>query len=120
MALVLVASLPLPIQAHDIYTPLIDSSGRKCCSNRDCRPALYRFTLRGVQMLVDRRWIDVLNHLIQYRALPDDPGETGGGHWCGFAHRTTQWDIYPDYVTRCAILPPQSGTTSYDSGQFTP
>ncbi|ANY83649.1 hypothetical protein BB934_35955 (plasmid) [Microvirga ossetica] len=75
---VLVASLPLPIQAHDIYSHLRDEGGGSCCDNQDCRPALYRFTARGVQMFVDQQWINVPNERIQYRALLGDAGETYG------------------------------------------
>jgi len=108
---VLVGSLPLPVQAHDIYSHLKDGSGMSCCDDRDCRPAPYRFTTGKLQMFVDRRWIEVPSERIQYRALPGDTGETGGGHWCGLAYSPS---VGPMYMTRCAILPPQSGSAQYD------
>ncbi len=40
VATVLITSLPLPIQAHDIYSHLRDEGGGSCCDNQDCRPAL--------------------------------------------------------------------------------
>jgi hypothetical protein len=82
VAVVLAASLPLPLQAHDIYSHLRDEAGGSCCEDRDCQPVPYRFIASGVQMFVDKRWIDVPSDRIQYRALPGDTGETGGGHWC--------------------------------------
>src|SRR4051812_31288414 len=38
--------------AHDIYTHLKSRSGKSCCDNSDCRPALYRTTSSGVEMRV--------------------------------------------------------------------
>ena len=111
VAAVLVANLPLPIQAHDIYSHLRDEAGGSCCDNRDCRPALYRFTAHGVQMFVDQQWINVPNERIQYRALLGDTGETYGGHWCGSLYQpdvTQQGAIL--YMTQCAILPPQAAS----------
>ena len=110
VAAVLIANLPLPIQAHDIYSPLRDRWGRSCCDDGDCQPAQYRQAEGGVKMLVDGRWIDVPDHAIQYRALPGDTGETGGGHWCGFADKPSETDLDFVYTTRCAILPPQSAS----------
>jgi len=86
---VLVAGLPLPIQAHDIYSQLRDEGGASCCDDRDCRPAHYRLTASGVQMFVDQQWINVPKERTQYRALPGDMGETYGGHWCGLARKRT-------------------------------
>jgi hypothetical protein len=86
VAAVPVTNLPLPTLAHDIYSHLRDEGGGSCCDDQDCRPAVYRLTARGVQMYVDQRWINVPNERIQYRALPGDRGETGGGHWCGSAY----------------------------------
>src|SRR5215210_7378534 len=63
------------------------------------------------QMFVGGRWIEVPSERIQYRSLPGDTGETGGGHWCGLAYEPS---VGPMYVTRCAILPPQSGSIEYD------
>jgi len=62
-------------------------------------------------MFVDGHWIEVPNERIQYRSLPGDTGETGGGHWCGLAN---QLSLGPLYITRCAILPPQSGSAEDD------
>jgi hypothetical protein len=107
VAAVLAASLPLPIQAHDIYSHLKDKSGASCCDNRDCQLAPYRFTANGLQMFVDRRWIEVPSDKIQYVAVPGDMGETGGGHWCGSAYEPS---LGPLYITRCAILPPQAAS----------
>ena len=106
MAAVLVASLPA--QAHDIYMDLKDGSGVNCCDNRDCRPAPYRLLAGEVHMLVDGRWIDVPRGKIQYRALPGDIGETGGGHWCGSAYEAIPGRVGDLYITKCAILPPQA------------
>ena len=101
LPLVLASIWPAAINAHDIYTGLKNSSGRSCCADHDCRPAHYRLTPAGVQMLISGQWIAVPNDTIQYRALDGDTGETGGGHWCGLpgGHVT---------VTYCAILPPSS------------
>jgi hypothetical protein len=68
----IVISLPLPIQAHEIYSHLTDKEGKSCCDKRDCQPAGYRLTQRGVKMLVDRRWIDAPSGTIQYLSLPGD------------------------------------------------
>ena len=110
VAVVLVASLPLPIRAHDIYSHLIDEVGASCCDNRDCRPALHRVSASGVQMLVDQRWIDVPDERIQYRALLGDTGETGGGHWCGSTYKPDFGTPNTVYMTKCAVLPPQSAS----------
>ena len=110
VAAVLVTNLPLPIQAHDIYSHLVDEVGASCCDDKDCRPVLYRFIANGVQMFVDRRWINVPSDRIQYRALPGDTGETGGGHWCGSAYEPDFSNLGALYMTKCAILPPQSAS----------
>jgi hypothetical protein len=101
LSLVLAFSCPAAVNAHDIYTGLRNSFGRSCCADHDCRPAHYRLTPAGVQMLISGQWIVVPNDTIQYRALDGDTGETAGGHWCGLTggHIT---------VTYCAILPPSS------------
>jgi hypothetical protein len=97
-----------PAGAHDIYSRLVDKWGAPCCNETDCRPARFRVTPQGVEMFVAGRWTPVPNENIQYRALTDDRGETGGGHWCG----QTGWgfdgigNIDLAWVTRCAILPP--------------
>ncbi len=107
---VLVVSLPGSIQAHDIYSHLTDERGASCCDDRDCRPALYRLTARGVQMYVDQEWINVPKERVQYRALPGDTGETYGGHWCGSVYEPDFSNPEGRYVTKCAILPPQSAS----------
>ena len=110
VAVVLAASVPLPSQAHDIYSQLKDKAGASCCDNRDCRLAPYQFTASGLQMFVDKRWIEVPSDKIQYVTVPGDTGETGGGHWCGFADQPNGMDPEALYITRCAILPPQSAS----------
>ena len=110
VAVVLAASLSLPIQAHDIYSHLKDKLGTSCCDNRDCQLAPYRLGATGLQMFVDKRWIEVPSDKIQYVAVPGDTGETGGGHWCGFADEPNGMDPEALYITRCAILPPQSAS----------
>jgi hypothetical protein len=107
---VLITGLTLPTQAHDIYSHLVDEVGASCCDNRDCQPVLYRFIANGVQMFVDRRWIDVPRDRIQYRSLPGDTGETGGGHWCGSTYEPDFSNLGALYMTKCAILPPQSAS----------
>jgi hypothetical protein len=111
---ILAVSLPLPTQAHDIYSHLVDEVGASCCDNRDCQPVLYRFIANGVQMFVDRRWIDVPSDRIQYRSLPGDTGETGGGHWCGSTYEPDFSDLGALYMTKCAILPPQSASAQVE------
>ena len=51
ISIVLITSLPLPLQAHDPYTTLKDRHGRNCCNSLDCQPAPYQVTPRGVRML---------------------------------------------------------------------
>ena len=114
VAAVLVTNLPLSIQAHDIYSHLTDEVGASCCDNRDCQPVLYRFIANGVQMFVDRRWIDVPSDRIQYRSLPGDTGETGGGHWCGSTYEPDFSNLGALYMTKCAILPPQSASAQVE------
>jgi hypothetical protein len=80
---ILLVGFELPIEAHDIYAPLKDQWGNSCCNNEDCRPAPYRVTPTGVQMLLGDEWIAVPDHMIQYRALPGDMGETAGGIGAG-------------------------------------
>ncbi len=120
---VLIASalinLLLPAQAHDIYSHLTDQEGRSCCDERDCRPAPYRITPSGVKMFVDGEWIAVPDDTIQYRALLGDTGETGGGHWCGFAVTLpSEEDLEPVDRTHCAILPPRLGPISVRGSVF--
>jgi hypothetical protein len=70
-------------RAHDIYAPLKDRWGNSCCDDRDCRPAPYRVTPTGVQMLVNGEWISVPEYTIQYRALPEDTGKQPEGIGAG-------------------------------------
>jgi hypothetical protein len=87
--------------AHDIYGTLTSRQGISCCGGHDCRPAHYRITANGVEMLVEGRWIVVPDETVNYLTLSGDTGETGGGHWCGFTHDFK-------FVTFCTILPPSS------------
>ena len=103
VSVAITVSWPATIEAHDIYTSLVDHSGSSCCNERDCRPARYRTTAAGVEMLVDGSWIVVPNDTIQYRALDGDTGETAGGHWCGKLEYGT---------TYCAVLPPRSASST--------
>jgi hypothetical protein len=104
VSLVIIASWPAPVEAHDIYTTLTDNAGESCCHERDCRPAHYRRTAAGVEMLVDEEWIVVPDETIQHRALEGDTGETAGGHWCGTTRLRT-------IMTFCAVLPPSSASS---------
>jgi hypothetical protein len=110
VAAVLVTNLPLPTQAHDIYSHLQDEVGESCCGNSDCRPAPYRLRATGVEMFVDERWIGVPSEKVQYRALPGNRGKTGGGHWCGVAYEPISSPIEVLRTTNCAILPPQAAS----------
>jgi hypothetical protein len=107
---VLLALWPGQAAAHDIYGQLTDRWGRSCCNHYDCRTSRYRATSSGVQMLIDGHWEPIPDEVIQYRSLPGDTGETGGGHWCGWFDKTDD-----HLVTRCAILPP--GLTSSVRGR---
>src|SRR5262245_47320191 len=98
---ILLTTISWPSRAHDIYMSLVDSTGASCCHERDCRPARYRTTAAGVEMLVGGTWIGVPNDTIQYRALDGDTGETAGGHWCGKLEYG---------ITYCAVLPPKSAS----------
>jgi hypothetical protein len=60
------------VDAHDIYTDLKDRYGGSCCSTSDFRPAHYRITAAGVEMLLDGQWIIVPKETIQYRTLKGD------------------------------------------------
>jgi len=105
LLVVLALNCPASLNAHDIYTLLKDSSGRSCCNEHDCRPAQYRLTSDGVQMLVGGKWIVVPAPTIQYRTLDGDTGETAGGHWCGLTGGFVT-------VTYCAVLPPNSASST--------
>jgi hypothetical protein len=102
----LMTGLDRPTEAHDIYSHLTDPWGNSCCSEKDCRPAPYRVTPSGVQMLVDGEWVAVPGYTIQYQALLGDAGETGGGHWCGRAYQRVDNSVF--HVTQCAVLPPST------------
>jgi hypothetical protein len=105
---------PLPAEAHDIYTHLKDSWGNSCCNDEDCRPAPYRVTPMGVQMLVDGERVEVPGYTIQYRALSGDAGRTGGGHWCGRSYQKVDNSVF--HVTQCAVLPPSTAALSGSPG----
>jgi hypothetical protein len=112
----LIASQPLPVQAHGIYSHLLDEKGNPCCDDRDCRPAPYRATASGLTMFVDGRWIDVPPEKIQYRTLLNDTDETRGGHWCGSAYEPNGNSKVEDlYVTKCAIMPLQAASAQIDA-----
>jgi hypothetical protein len=102
-----------PAEAHYIYSHLKDRLGNSCCNEQDCRPAPYRVTPAGVLMLVNGTWIAVPDYRIQYRALPGDTGETGGGHWCGDTRHMVGYGM--DYSTYCAILPPDTAAVAEPS-----
>src|SRR5918993_1495632 len=105
-AAIFLIGFEIPAQAHDIYSHLKDRLGNSCCNEQDCRPAPYRVTPAGVLMLVNGTWITVPDYRVQYRALPGDTGETGGGHWCGDTRFMAGYGM--DYSTYCAILPPNA------------
>jgi hypothetical protein len=47
-------------EGHDIYSGLMDHLGQSsCCDEKDCRPAHYRATSAGVEMLLDDEWVRV-------------------------------------------------------------
>jgi hypothetical protein len=98
-------------QAHDIYTHLKSRSGESCCDNSDCRPAPYRTTSSGVEMLVGETWVWVPRGIIEYRMLEGDTGETNGGHWCG-----ERYD--GGFVTYCAFLPPNLASSRLLKNSF--
>lgn len=89
-----------PLDAHDIYTHLKDSTGRSCCSGADCRPVPYRQTSSGVQMLIEGVWVPIPEAQIEQRSIEGDTGETGGGHWCGRRLGGAR------FLTYCAFVPP--------------
>jgi hypothetical protein len=60
-------------EGHDIYSGLKDHRGEaSCCDERDCRPAHYRITPAGVEMLLDDEWVRVPDSVVQYRSLDGD------------------------------------------------
>ena len=102
---VLIAALPDPLAAHDIYSHLTDANGASCCSDRDCRPAMFRVTRNAIRMFVAGRWIEVPADKIEYRSLPGDDGRTGGGRGCGWALDPTGPAGDGRAHTICAVLP---------------
>ena len=108
---VILINLPLVVQAHDIYSDVVDGAGQSCCDNRDCQPVRYRVSGGAVQMFVYGQWLVIPGDKIQYRTIPNDTGETAGGHWCGQGHQSRN---YVFYTTRCAILPPQAAAADLD------
>jgi hypothetical protein len=111
---VLLAGLALvtaPAHCHDIYASVTNRSGFNCCNGQDCRPAPYRATASGVEMLIDGRWLPMNDNDIQYRAIPGDTGETNGGHWCG-----RYIELAGGFVTYCAFLPPHSAALPHSTG----
>jgi hypothetical protein len=97
---------PTAVGAHDLYGHLVDENGASCCSDRDCTPAQFRAKPDGVWMFVQGRWIPVPSNKIQYRTLLGDDGQTGGGHWCGWALDPTGPTGDSRAHTICAVLPP--------------
>ena len=91
----LVGSRP---RARHLHAPE-EQVGKSCCDNSDCRPAPYRTTSSGVEMLVGKTWVWVPRAMVEYRSLEGDTGETNGGHWCGERYEG-------GFVTYCAFLPP--------------
>ena len=107
--LFLAAIAPARVSAHDIYHGLTSNLGKDCCDNSDCRPAHYRITPAGVQMLVDQVWIRCLVQRSSIDCCQENSGKTSGGHWCG--RRANDIDALNDpsvegYFTFCAFLPP--------------
>ena len=100
--------------AHDFYGHLVDENGASCCSERDCTPAPFRAKPDGVWMFVQGRWIPVPNNKIQYRTLLGDDGQTGGGHWCGWALDPTGPTGDSRAHTICAVLPPTFAAAAED------
>jgi len=67
-------------QGHDIYSALKDNHGQSCCNETDCRPANYRVTAAGVEMLLDGEWVHL--HPLRdpaARALLNKTGRRGLG-----------------------------------------
>ena len=95
VSLVIIASWPAPVEARDIYTTLTDNAGESC-HERDCRPAHYRRTAAGVEMLVGEEWTAVPDETIQYRALE---GGRNGRRPLGVTTRLRT------IITFCAVLP---------------
>lgn len=100
LALFMISSWPGVVRSHDIYIGLTSKEGTRCCDVSDCRPAQFKVSSAGVQMNVDNVWVAIPADRIQYLALAGDKGESGGGHWCGWADPTE------GLHTHCVILPP--------------
>ena len=91
MIAMLILSVPCA-EGHDIYSGLMDRLGESsCCDERDCRPAHYRITSAGVEMLLDDEWVGVPNDVIQYRSLDGDTAkptaDTGAASRIGIRFR---------------------------------
>ena len=86
-------------QFHWWYESLEDGHGNSCCSNKDCRPAAYRFADGVLYMLIQEKWRYVPKHAYRYVNTPDD-----GGHWCGVVYNEPR---YRRHETYCAFLPEQ-------------
>src|SRR6266508_6522718 len=95
-------------EGHDIYSGLKDHRGEaSCCDERDCRPAHYRVTSAGVEMLLDDEWVRVPDSVVQYRSLHGDTDETGGGHWCGVTNWKQQDLLIKDHLFCFVPFKPQ-------------
>lgn len=82
----------------EFYNKLkVPGKGYSCCNDKDCRPAKYRHTARGVEFLIAGKWIEPPKDRLMMRDTPDD-----GGHWCGNEHGNS---IAPGPHTICAIIP---------------
>lgn len=82
----------------DFYSQLkVPGRGYSCCNDKDCRPAKYRHTAKGVEFLIAGKWIQPPQERLMMRDTPDD-----GGHWCG-----NEAGIMSNGVphTICAIIP---------------
>ena len=84
---------------NDFYSKqTIPGSDLSCCNDKDCRPVKYKFTSKGVRMLIGGRWIYPPAKRVMFRDTPD-----AGGHWCGFEEGLPQGNGHPH--TLCAIVP---------------
>ena len=108
-AAIFLISFEPPAEAHDIYSHLKDRWGNSCCNDKDCRPAAYRVTPTGVQMLVSGEWIAVPDYAIQYRALPGDTGETAGDIGAGdIRYKPSDGMEYQLTARSCRLTPQRS------------
>ena len=72
--LTLIALTTTPLYAHDIYSGLTTKRGASCCDDHDCRPAHYRMTSAGVEMLVLGKWLPSENtrsNIARWRATQE-------------------------------------------------